>query len=305
MPNPPAGPRRTAPEIRTPPAQHIREPLREVRQLCFDLDDTLVADQAQLQHFEGRAERLLPGFRYYFERTEDRNLARYGFGDRSYLVSFTETFHRFSWWRRWRTGEKFRGLLAELIAARNTGPEAISDAAPTLAQLQSRGYDLRVITRGPRGEQRAKLDSAGLASYFTGIHSVPQKTPETFRMIAGELALAGASCCYIGNSLFGDIQPALEAGWHAAWIPSVHTWFADGDALEGSDDLALRTQRYYERILEIRCREETDPDGFYGIEYSAKSWATDAIAREQAVLTHPHCHRLHTLADLLQLFSGM
>lgn len=305
MPNPPAGPRRTAPEIRTPPAKQIREPLRDVRQLCFDLDDTLVADQAQLQHFEGRAERLLPGFRYHFERTEERNLERYGFGDRSYLVSFTETFHRFSWWRRWRTHERFRDLMAALIAARNTGPEAISDAAPTLAQLQSHGYGLRVITRGPLAEQRAKLDAAGLANYFTGVHSVPQKTPETFRKIAGELALAEGSCCYIGNSLFGDAQPALDAGWYAAWIPSLHTWHADGEELEGSNDLTRRTHQYYRRILEIRCYEGTDADGFYGIEGVAHAWATDAIAREQAVLTHPHCHRLQRLADLLEIFPGV
>ncbi|GAC1365727.1 MAG: HAD family hydrolase [Ktedonobacteraceae bacterium] len=93
----------------------------------------------------------------------------------------------------------------------------------TLTYLAPR-HQLILLTKGQQDEQQMKIDSSDLADFFQHVFIVPEKDVDTYRRLIDELELDAQQTWMVGNSPRSDINPALEAGLNAVYIPHEHTW---------------------------------------------------------------------------------
>lgn len=218
------------------------------KHLFFDLDDTLVNDQGQLQAAERAIEDLLPGFQRAFIELERINIPAdrfgYGFGMMSYFSSLVEAYYKTDLMFRFET--EFKKILAGLIAKRKAAPELLPDAREVLEELQRRNYRLHILSHGDQRTQMDRLIAADLHKYFLTIHVVKRKDTEAYGKIQAELSLAATQCCMIGNSIRYDINPALAAGWGAIYFHSHPHWTESWE-----HDQAPLIEENLSRLIEI------------------------------------------------------
>ena len=111
--------------------------------------------------------------------------------------------------------------IAERILERPM--EAIQGVAETLEYLALR-HDLTLFTKGHPGEQRLKIERSGLGGFFAHAEIVKEKDAAAYRALALERGFDPGLSWMIGNSPKSDINPALEAGWNAVFVPHARTW---------------------------------------------------------------------------------
>jgi putative hydrolase of the HAD superfamily len=101
--------------------------------------------------------------------------------------------------------------------------ELIAGVPQTLAYLAER-HDLTLFTKGHPDEQKLKIDRSGLAPYFGHTAIVKEKDAGSYSQLQVELNLDPRRTWMIGNSPKSDVNPALEVGLNAVFIPHEHTW---------------------------------------------------------------------------------
>lgn len=93
----------------------------------------------------------------------------------------------------------------------------------TLARLS--GYcRLLLLTKGDQKTQEAKLARSGLGHLFEEVHVVPEKDAGVIRSLLARYELRPEQTWMVGNSPRSDVNPALEAGIGAVYIPHRNTW---------------------------------------------------------------------------------
>lgn len=117
--------------------------------------------------------------------------------------------------------------------------EVIDGVAETLEYLSSR-HDLTLFTKGHQDEQRLKLDRSGLGRYFQHTAIVKEKDTPAYRKLVVERGMDPAATWMIGNSPKSDVNPALEAGLNAVFVPHAHTWVLEKqDIVPGTGQLVV------------------------------------------------------------------
>jgi putative hydrolase of the HAD superfamily len=101
--------------------------------------------------------------------------------------------------------------------------EVIEGVEETLEYLSNR-HDLTLFTKGHPEEQKLKLDRSGLGVYFAHTAIVKEKDARAYRRLVAARRLDPNRTWMVGNSPKSDVNPALEAGLNAVFIPHVHTW---------------------------------------------------------------------------------
>jgi putative hydrolase of the HAD superfamily len=99
----------------------------------------------------------------------------------------------------------------------------LDGVAETLARL-SGPCRLLLLTKGDRENQESKLARSGLGHLFDGVHIVPEKDAEVIRGLLAHYGLEPEQTWMVGNSPRSDINPALEAGIGAIYVPHPNTW---------------------------------------------------------------------------------
>lgn len=144
-----------------------------------------------------------------------------GYGSASFTRSLLETYRQLAEHAiREEDLSRVRSLGETIISH---PMEVMSGVQETLTYLAPR-HQLILLTKGNEEEQRLKLDNSGLAAYFEYILIVPEKNQETYHKLQSDLRLAPYLSWMIGNSPRSDVNPALEAGLNAIYIPHPHTW---------------------------------------------------------------------------------
>ena len=117
--------------------------------------------------------------------------------------------------------------------------EVIDGVAETLEYLASR-HDLTLFTKGHAEEQKLKLDRSGLAGYFRHAAIVKEKDRPAYERLVAERGMDPERTWMVGNSPKSDINPALEAGLRAVFVPHAHTWVLEKQELrEGNGRLLV------------------------------------------------------------------
>ncbi len=101
--------------------------------------------------------------------------------------------------------------------------QVIAGVEETLAYLSPR-HLLILLTKGHEEEQKLKIENSGLGIYFGDTIIVEEKNVDTYNRLVTELDLDLKNTWMIGNSPRSDINPALEVGLNAVYIPHPHTW---------------------------------------------------------------------------------
>ncbi len=196
--------------------------------LLIDADDTLwennVFFEKTIETFISLLEPL--GFaRDYIRRilneTERRNIRQHGYGVRSFGRSLEETYLKLAGnMARRETVNQIKVLVDELERV----PPRILDGVPdTLAYLAGR-HRLLLLTKGEPAEQAGKVERSGLQQFFEAIEIVTEKDASTYRHLVDRHKIVKSGAWMVGNSPRSDINPALEAGLNAVFIPHAMTW---------------------------------------------------------------------------------
>jgi putative hydrolase of the HAD superfamily len=196
--------------------------------LLIDADDTLWENNV---FFEQTIERYITlleplGFsrdyaRKILNETERRNIRQHGYGVRSFGRSLEETYLKLAGHLAQREiVESIEGMVRELEAV---PPKILEGVPETLAYLAGQ-HRLILFTKGETAEQAAKVERSGLQGHFEAIEIVTEKTARAYEQAVQKFRIVKRQAWMVGNSPKSDINPALEAGLNAAYIPHEMTW---------------------------------------------------------------------------------
>lgn len=193
----------------------------------FDADDTLWHNERFFRVTQDRFADLLKDFtereRLHARllEAERRNLGRYGFGIKGFVLSMIETAIEV-------TDEKVpAGVIAELIRA---GQDMLAHPIELLPGVQeavealSGRFRLILVTKGDLLDQERKLAQSGLGEFFDAVEIVSDKQAATYRTVFARHADGAGRAMMVGNSLRSDVVPMLEAGGWGIHVPHDLTW---------------------------------------------------------------------------------
>ena len=106
----------------------------------------------------------------------------------------------------------------------------LDGVAETLARLSGH-CRLLLLTKGDQEVQEDKLARSGLGHLFDGVHVVPEKDAGVIRGLVAEYGLRPEQTWMVGNSPRSDINPALEAGIGAIYVPHPNTWHLEHEEI--------------------------------------------------------------------------
>ena len=212
--------------------------------LLIDADDTLwennVFFEKLIEDFISLAEPC--GYsrayiRHILNETERKNIRQYGYGVRSFSRSLEETYLKLA------DQMARREVLAEIhdrtAALEQTPPKILEGVPETLAYLTNR-HRLILFTKGESAEQAAKVERSGLQGFFEAIEIVTEKDAKTYTLLVNKHKIVKTQGWMIGNSPRSDINPAMEAGLNAVYIPHVNTWELEHEpVVAGSGKLVI------------------------------------------------------------------
>jgi putative hydrolase of the HAD superfamily len=193
----------------------------------FDADDTLWHNERSFRLTEERFAELLADhaegddLRGQLDAAERRNLARYGFGVKAFVLSMIETAIEV-------TGDRVPAtVIRQLIEAGHEMLEHPIELLPHAREaVEGLAGDRRLIliTKGDLLDQERKLAQSGLGDLFDGVEVVSDKTVETYAAILTRHGTPPERSLMVGNSLRSDVIPMLEAGGWGVHVPHEMTW---------------------------------------------------------------------------------
>ena len=196
--------------------------------LIVDADDTLWENNIYFERaFEEFTQFLAHSsmppqeVRDVLDEIEAVNAKIHGYGSKNFGRNLRECYERLSE-RDVRDGDLATVMsFAERIL--ECPMEVIEGVAETLEYLASR-HELTLFTKGHPDEQRLKLDRSGLGANFAHTAIVKEKDCEAYARLVAERQFHPDRTWMIGNSPKSDINPALECGLNAVFVPHAHTW---------------------------------------------------------------------------------
>jgi putative hydrolase of the HAD superfamily len=198
--------------------------------VVFDGDDTLWSTEPLYDEARSIARAIVAACGLDPERWESlerqidvENVALLGYSPERFPTSCVQAYEAVV-----GSGQPADAATAERIraAARSVferDPPLLPGALETLSMLRARDIRLALLTKGDHEVQLRRIASSGLAALFDVIEIVPEKSPETIRLVTATLGVKPASAWMVGNSMRSDVLPALAAGLHAIWIDA-HVW---------------------------------------------------------------------------------
>jgi putative hydrolase of the HAD superfamily len=121
--------------------------------------------------------------------------------------------------------------------------EVIPGVPGTLEYLSPR-HDLTLFTKGHPEEQKLKLDRSGLGGFFGHTAIVKEKDAAAYRLLVAQRGMDPSRTWMIGNSPKSDINPALEAGLNAVFVPHEHTWILEKQDLRPGRGRLLTVEQF-------------------------------------------------------------
>ena len=121
--------------------------------------------------------------------------------------------------------------------------EVIPGVPETLEYLSPR-HDLTLFTKGHPEEQKLKLDRSGLGVFFGHTAIVKEKDAAAYRLLVAQRGMDPSRTWMIGNSPKSDINPALEAGLNAVFVPHEHTWILEKQDLRPGKGRLLTVEQF-------------------------------------------------------------
>jgi putative hydrolase of the HAD superfamily len=207
----------------TPENPTMHPELLDTQTLLLDADDTLWENNVYYEEsfdefvaFLDHEHLSSAEIRHILDRFEIAN----GYGARAFARSLKETFAEI-------VGSPDTGTLDEVerlgLRILEIDIEIMPGVETTLQALRPH-HDLFLFTKGDLEEQQLKIQRSGIGHLFDAHIVAADKKSHTYADIVDSFGLDPEHTWMVGNSTRSDIQPALEAGLHAVFIPHPMTW---------------------------------------------------------------------------------
>ena len=199
--------------------------------LLIDADDTLWENNI---YFE-RAFDEFVGFldhssmtprqvRDVLDQIEETNNKIHGYGSANFARNLRQCYQRLA--EREVREEDLRIAMGFAERILECPMEVIEGVPETLEYLSAR-HDLTLFTKGHPEEQKLKIGRSGLGGFFGHTAIVKEKDAMAYGQLVEERGMDRERTWMIGNSPKSDINPALEAGLNAVFVPHAHTWILE------------------------------------------------------------------------------
>ena len=218
--------------------------------LLIDGDDTLWENNVYFEQaiedfidFLGHSTMSREQVRAALDEIERMNVPVHGYGSASFMKDLQQTYERLA-----ERDLRPQDIEHVLQLGRRIASQAVTlipNVAETVDYLAGR-HDLMLVTKGHPEEQRLKIERSGLETRFTATAVVSEKAVDTYRAIVEQRQLDPARTWMIGNSPRSDINPALQAGINAVFIPHEHTWRLEKEEVVPSDGRLLTLRAFGE-----------------------------------------------------------
>jgi len=123
-------------------------------------------------------------------------------------------------------------------------PLEVIEGVPETLEYLSLRHELTLFTKGHPEEQKLKVERSGLAPFFQHTAIVREKDPAAYRRLVEERTMDPERTWMIGNSPKSDINPALDAGLRAVFVPHAHTWALEKQEIPHANGRLLVLDRF-------------------------------------------------------------
>ncbi|MBC8079977.1 MAG: HAD family hydrolase [Gorillibacterium sp.] len=205
--------------------------------ILFDMDDTLIHCNIYfdmvLDQFNDLLTTWFASYKISIEAIREKQyqidtigVAYLGFTADHFPESLVETYRHFSIMTGRGMDEAEMGELLKLgQSVYDREVEPYPDMVETLQALRDDGHKLYLYTGGVESFQKRKVESVKLGDFFGERIFVRQhKNAEALEEILTENQFDRENTWMIGNSMRTDINPALETGIKAIYVPAIQEW---------------------------------------------------------------------------------
>lgn len=196
--------------------------------LLIDADDTLWENNVYFERafdefvtFLDHSSLSPREVRAVLDAIEETNAKIHGYGTLNFARNLRQTYERLC--EREISAVDVETVMGFAERILDCPMEVIDGVAGTLEYLAAR-HDLTLFTKGHPEEQKLKIDRSGLAPFFAHTAIVKEKDAAAYRRLVAKRAMHAERTWMIGNSPKSDVNPALEAGLNAVFVPHAHTW---------------------------------------------------------------------------------
>jgi putative hydrolase of the HAD superfamily len=214
--------------------------------LILDADDTLWENNI---YFEDAFDRFCEylnhslmtsaQIRAVLDEIEKVNAQIHGYGSKNFARNLAQCFEHLA--ERNVSEDDLEAVRQFAYAILERPIELIDGVEETVAELSKR-HDLTIFTKGAVDEQRMKIDRSGIGKYFQHFGIVKEKNAPAYRQLAEERGFDISKTWMIGNSPKSDINPALEAGLSAVYVPHARTWILEKEEIPSGHPRLLQVE---------------------------------------------------------------
>ena len=216
--------------------------------LIIDADDTLWENNIYFERafdefvaFLDHSSMTAREVRDVLDEIEKANARIHGYGSLNFGRNLRLTYQRLA--ERDVRDEDLRTVIGFAERILDCPVEVIEGVPETLAYLSER-HDLTLFTKGHPEEQKLKIDRSGLSAYFGHTAIVKEKDRAAYRDLVEARLMDPARTWMIGNSPKSDVNPALEAGINAVFVPHARTWVLEREDIRPGSGRLLVVERF-------------------------------------------------------------
>jgi len=216
--------------------------------LIFDADDTLWENNIYFERaFDEFCEyldhsSLTPDeVRSILDEIEIHNNRIHGYGALNFGRNLSQCYLRLA--ERAVDDHDLKRVSAMAHQILDQAIELMPGVAETLPFLAER-HELTLFTKGHPDEQNRKIDLSGLRPLFAHCEVVKEKNREAYLRLAEVRGFDHERTWMIGNSPKSDINPALDAGLRAVFVPHQRTWTLEREELRDGGSRLVVVKRF-------------------------------------------------------------
>jgi putative hydrolase of the HAD superfamily len=224
--------------------------MSERLQLIFDADDTLWENNIYFEDaFEQFVEFLNHSslgageIRAVLDEIELANQKTHGYGALNFGRNLSQCYEHLA--ERAISRQDLDRVMSFAERILDQPVELMEGVAETLEYLAGR-HELLLFTKGHADEQKLKIDRSGLGRHFSHTAIVKEKDRESYSALVRARGLDPARAWMVGNSPRSDINPALELGLGAVYIPHPRTWSLEREGIRDGGGRLLVLHRFSE-----------------------------------------------------------
>jgi len=216
--------------------------------LIIDADDTLWENNIYFERafdefvqFLGHSSLTPREIRAVLDEIEDASTKIHGYGSLNFARNLRACYEHLA--ERDVREEDLKTVMGFAERILECPMEVIEGVPETLEYLSLR-HDLTLFTKGHPDEQKLKVERSGLAVFFHHMAIVKEKNCAAYHKLTQERGMAADRAWMIGNSPKSDVNPALEAGLNAVYVPHAHTWVLEKEEIRPGKGRLVVVERF-------------------------------------------------------------